>query len=69
MTTEFVLLLGLYAFILLGAFLGEKGPIATFKSAGPRMAAKLEREISIGKDFKSGVSGTSAMYLDPGPKE
>jgi hypothetical protein len=63
-TTEFILLLGLYAFILLGAFLGEKGPVATFKSAGPRLAAKVEKDISIGKDWKN-AAGQSTMFLDP----
>lgn len=64
MTTEFILLLGLYAFILLGAFLGEKGPMSTFKSAGPRMAAKLEKDVSVGKGFRDS-QGRAVMYLDP----
>ena len=48
MTTEFVLLLGLYAFIILGAFLGERGPGATFRGAGPRFGAEVERHVPIG---------------------
>ncbi len=64
MTTEFVLLLGLYAFILLGAFLGDKGPVATFKSAGPRLAAKVEKDVSVGKGFRD-ASNNSVMFLDP----
>jgi len=64
-TTEFVLLLALYAFILLGAFLGDKGPAATFKSAGPRLAAKVEKDVSIGKGFQD-QSGRATFFLDPG---
>lgn len=67
MSTEFVLLLGLYAFILLGAFLGDRGPIATFQKSTPRLAAIVERDISIGKEFKDGRnSGESVLqWKDP----
>ena len=43
MTVELVLLLGIYVFIVLGAFLGDSGPIATFMSSGPRLGARIER--------------------------
>ena len=62
MTTEFVLLLGLYAFILIGAFLGDRGPMATFRSAGPRFAAKLERDVSTGNKFNNKLEGTKSLY-------
>lgn len=62
MTTEFVLLLGLYAFILIGAFLGDRGPMATFRSAGPRFAAKLERDISTGNQFNDKTKGQKSLY-------
>ena len=67
MTTEFVLLLGLYAFILLGAFLGERGPIQTFNKSAPRLAAKMERDISVGKGFKDKSKGRSptVTWLNP----
>lgn len=64
MTIEFVLILGLYAFILIGTFLGENGPIQTFKSAAPRFAAKLERDISVGYRFKKGQRKT-INWVDP----
>ena len=51
MTTELVLLLGIYAFILLGVFLGDSGPMATFKNSAPRLAARIERDISTGRGF------------------
>ncbi len=58
MTTEYVLILALYAFILLGALLGSNGPVATFKSSGPRLSAKLEENIQIGKGNGTGAAGT-----------
>jgi hypothetical protein len=68
-TTELILILGLYAFILLGAFLGERGPIATFKQSAPRLAAKIEKDISVGKSFKNGADGrASVTWQDPDPK-
>ena len=51
MTTEFILLLGLYATILLGAFAGPRGPIGVFKESAPRLGAKIERHISVGHGF------------------
>ena len=52
MTTELVLLLGLFAFIVGGIFFGEKGPMQVFKRSGPRLGARIERHISIGREFK-----------------
>lgn len=51
MTTELVLLLGIYAFIVIGVFLGDNGPVATFKKAAPRFSARIERNVSIGHRF------------------
>lgn len=51
MTTELVLILGLYAFILMGVFFGDMGPIATFNKSAPRLAARIERNVTIGKGF------------------
>lgn len=62
-TTEFVLLLGLFAFIVGGVFFGDKGPIAVFGKSGPRLAARLEKEIAIGRDFK--VEGTGPQQWHP----
>ncbi len=65
MTTELVLLLGIYAYIILGVFLGDQGPLATFKKSGPRLAARIERNITIGKPFK-GKDNTTTVWQDPG---
>lgn len=51
MTTELVLLLGLFAFILGGAFLGDRGPRKVFERAAPRLGARVEQQISIGQRF------------------
>lgn len=51
MTTELVLILGLYAFILMGVFFGDMGPIATFNKSAPRLAARIERNVTVGKGF------------------
>jgi hypothetical protein len=72
MTTELVLLISLFAFILLGAFLGDNGPSATFKKAAPRLAAKIEADMSVGKQFKRRDSGDDTVtWSNPegkGPK-
>jgi hypothetical protein len=65
-STEFVLLLGLYAFILLGAFLGERGPIQTFQGSAPRLAAKVERDLAVGKKFQNrGDRQPTINWSDP----
>ncbi|MCJ8275284.1 MAG: hypothetical protein HRT44_06040 [Bdellovibrionales bacterium] len=51
MTTDLVLLFGLFVFILGGAFLGDKGPRNVFKDAAPRLGARVEGQISIGNRF------------------
>lgn len=51
MTTELVLILGLYAFILMGVFFGDMGPIATFNKSAPRLAARIERNVTTGRGF------------------
>lgn len=64
MTTELVLLLSIYAYIVLGIFLGDFGPMATFKNSGPRLGARIERNISIGQQFQS-RDGQKANWTAP----
>jgi hypothetical protein len=52
MTTELVLLLCLSVFVSAGAFFGEKGPFKVFEKSAPRLGARLEQNIAIGRDFK-----------------
>ncbi len=51
MTTELVLILGLFVFILGGAFLGDRGPGKIFEQAAPRLGARVEQNITIGHRF------------------
>lgn len=51
MTIEYILLFGLFAFILVGAFSGNKGPVNVFKDSAPRLGARMEQHISVGHSF------------------
>lgn len=63
MTTELVLIIGLYAFILMGVFFGDSGPMATFKKSAPRLAARIERNLTTGKGFSE--NDTSLGWVSP----
>ena len=52
MTTEFVLLLAVYLFLVIGVMLGPEGPIATFNNSTPKLAALVERNLSTGYGFR-----------------
>lgn len=65
MTVELVLLLGIYAFLVLGAFLGDLGPIETFKKSAPRLAARVERNISTGDGFRTSKDGKGVNWVKP----
>ena len=59
MTTELVLLLSMFVFIVLGGFLGDGGPRNTFKQSGPRLAARIERDLATGEGFNGKDGGTN----------
>jgi len=65
MTVELVLLLGIYAFLILGAFLGDLGPIETFKRSAPRLGARIERNISTGDGFRNSKDGLPVNWIKP----
>lgn len=66
MTTEFVLILSLFAFILLGAFVGPNGPGATYSRSGPRLGALVERNLSVGHLFtRANGDERSINWSDP----
>lgn len=65
MTVELVLLLGLYAFLLLGAFMGDTGPMQTFKKSGPRLGARIERNVSTGDGFRQSNDGLGVNWIKP----
>jgi len=48
MTTELVLLLSIYVFIFAGIISKDTGPLATFKKSTPKLAARIERNLTIG---------------------
>lgn len=66
MTVELVLLLGIYAFMVIGAFLGEFGPVETFRKSAPRLAARVERNLSTGDGFRaSAKDGKPVSWQKP----
>ena len=65
MTVEIVLLLGIYVFIVIGAMLGPSGPLATFKTSAPRLAARIERNISVGDGFRTSKDGSGVVWHPP----
>lgn len=65
MTVELVLLLGIYVFIVLGAFLGDFGPIQTFKKSAPRLAARIERNVSVGDGFRQSADNLGVNWHPP----
>lgn len=55
MTTELILLIGLFAFILLGSFLNpNSGMEATFKKSAPRLGARIQKHLETGSGFPDG---------------
>lgn len=69
MTVELLLLLGVYGFILLGVFLGPNGPVEVFKKSGPRLAARVERNISVGDGFRVSKDGAGVSWIKPEGKQ
>ncbi len=51
MITEYVLILGLFAFVLGGVFFGDSGPRAIFSKSAPRLSARIEMNLSTGRGF------------------
>ncbi len=66
MTTELILLLGLFAFILGGAFLGDKGPRKVFEEAAPKLGARVEQNITFGNRFNWENGGPQAWAKPSG---
>lgn len=64
MTTEMVLLFTLVVAVLTGSFFKHFGDDGFFQKSGPRLAARLERNISTGQGFK-GPSGGIKWIIPP----
>ncbi len=65
MTTELILLLGIYAFLLMSAFLGDLGPIETFRKSAPRLGARVERNIAVGDGFRRSSDSKGVNWIKP----
>ncbi len=65
MTVELVLLLSIFAFVILGVFLGDLGPVQTFKKAAPRLGARVEQHISVGDGFRQSKDGHGVTWNAP----
>ena len=57
MTIEYILLFSLMAFLMTGAFIGDKGPMKVFETSAPRLGARVEQQLSIGTEFRGLNSG------------
>lgn len=66
MTLEVTLLIGLFVFILGGAFFGENGPMEVFKDSGPRLGARIEKHVTTGRGF-TWSGETNAWFAPSGP--
>ena len=64
MTLEVTLLIGMFVFILGGAFFGDNGPIKVFQNSGPRLGARIEKNIATGRQFK-GAGGALNRWEAP----
>lgn len=65
MTIEYVLLLSIWAYILLGVFFGDLGPIETFHRSTPRLAAHIEKNLAVGTEFRDARDGKSLSWQEP----
>lgn len=53
MTTELVLLIMIFVFLVSRAFFGEHGPLKTFEGSGPKLGARIEKQLSTGRNFNN----------------
>jgi hypothetical protein len=52
MTVELVLLLAIFVFVTLPALFGSQhGPFKVFQESGPRLAARVEANMTNGREF------------------
>ena len=66
MTTELVLLLAIFAFVILGVFVGGNStPSAVFKIGGPHLAARIEEQIATGRNFPVHPDRSPNSYFQP----
>lgn len=52
MTIEYVLIIGLFSVFMMGVL--AKGPFNAFENAGPKLGARVERQLTTGQEFGRG---------------
>lgn len=65
MTTEFILLFGMFAFILIGIYLGDSGPRNVFFNSAPRLGARVEAHLTTGRGFVAPGTGAKVRWQRP----
>ena len=65
MTAELTLLLGIFAYLIIGAFLGDTGPRNVFFNSAPRLGARVEAHIVTGRGFVAPVSLRKQRWVRP----
>ena len=65
MTIELILIMAIWAYILLGVFFGDLGPVETFRKSGPRLAARIEKDLAVGHQFKLKTDGKAINWENP----
>lgn len=55
MTVEYVLLLSLFVFLLMGALTST--PERSFNNAGPKLGARVEKHLTTGEEFMTKIGG------------
>ncbi len=65
MTVEVTLLLGIFAYLMIGAFLGERGPQQIFFNSAPRLGARVEAHIVTGRGFVEPISQQKVRWIRP----
>lgn len=65
MTLEMVLIMAVWAYILLGVFFGDLGPMETFRKSAPRLAAHIEKDLAVGRGFKNAQDGKAIKWGKP----
>ncbi|MCE3009651.1 MAG: hypothetical protein LW875_03450 [Proteobacteria bacterium] len=50
MTVEYILLVSLFVMFLMGSLIA--GPTSAFKTAGPKLGARVEKQLATGEGFK-----------------
>lgn len=58
MTVEYVLLLALFVFFVMGALTGT--PNRSFDNAGPKLGARVEKHLTTGEEFMTKTGQGSA---------